>query len=56
MDEFDPDGKMEGDPLGDRPVRACRTQQGENAYLSIRTISKRFKKQTLLLLFAIIYL
>ncbi|KAF3839832.1 hypothetical protein F7725_018549 [Dissostichus mawsoni] len=27
MDEFDPDGKMEGDPLGDRPVRACRTQQ-----------------------------
>ena len=30
VDEFNPTIKMEMDQQGDRPVRACRTQQGKN--------------------------
>ncbi|KAK5892446.1 hypothetical protein CesoFtcFv8_012824 [Champsocephalus esox] len=44
MDEFDPDGKMEGDPLGDRPVRACRTQQ-ENESTPRQQLLEHFLRQ-----------
>lgn len=31
VDEFHPSVKLEVEQQGDRPVRACRTQQGKNA-------------------------
>lgn len=33
VEEFHPSVKVEIEQQGDRPVRACRTQQGKNAWL-----------------------
>lgn len=38
VEEFRPNVKVEIEQSGDRPVRACRTQQGEKKYLQMQLL------------------